>query len=53
LLGKYVPKERGLGVVQTYNGGIIGYNGREPLGCWAGPCRGQDINRNGTRGPFR
>ncbi|NES86750.1 MAG: hypothetical protein F6K10_38395, partial [Moorea sp. SIO2B7] len=41
LLGKYVPKERGLGVVQTYNGGIIGYNGREPLGCWAGPCRGQ------------
>ncbi|NEO78698.1 hypothetical protein [Moorena sp. SIO4G3] len=53
LLDKYVPKERGLGVVQTYNGGIIHYNGPVPLGCWAGPCRGQDINRNGTRGPFR
>ncbi|GEM_PF-6736438 len=54
LLGKYnIPKEQALGVVQTYNGGIVFYNGSVPLGCWIGPCKGQDINRNGTRGILR
>ena len=53
LLDRYIPQEEALGVVQTYNGGIIDYNGSVLLGCWVGPCRGQDINGDGTRGPLR
>jgi hypothetical protein len=41
----------GLGIVTTYNGGIVWYDGsREPLGCWKGPCKGHDINGDGSRG---
>ena len=40
-----------LGVVVTYNGGIVWYDGQqEPVGCWKGPCQGQDINFDGTEG---
>lgn len=41
----------GLGIVNTYNGGIVWYDGsREPLGCWQGPCQGHDINGDGSTG---
>lgn len=50
-LDKFVSKNQALGVVQTYNGGDIFYNGSVPLGCWMGPCKDQDINQDGTRGP--
>lgn len=52
-LDKFVSKNLALGVVQTYNGGDIFYNGSVPLGCWEGPCKAQDINKDGTRGPLR
>ena len=52
---KYVRPDANLeklGVIVTYNGGIVWYDGqKEPVGCWSGPCQGQDVNSDGTRGP--
>lgn len=46
----YAPEEQKLGVVPTYNGGIVWYDGGEPVGCWVGPCQGQDVNGDGSTG---
>lgn len=49
-LGSYASRDQGLGVVRTYNGGVVWYDGGEPVGCWVGPCQGQDKNYDGTTG---
>ena len=46
----YAPKEQKLGVVPAYNGGVVWYDGGEPVGCWVGPCQGQDVNYDGSMG---
>lgn len=50
-LDTYITKNAQLGVVTTYNGGIIWYDGKEAVGCWQGPCKGNDINADGSKGP--
>ena len=53
-LNKYVSRKKALGVVQTYNGGVVNYNGGdELLGCWIGRCKDQDINVDDTTGVSR
>lgn len=48
----YAPQEQKLGIVPTYNGGVIVYDGSgDPVGCWTGSCQGQDVNGDGTTGP--
>lgn len=40
-----------LGMEETYNGGVITYDGEdEPFGCWVGPCQAQWINNDGSEG---
>lgn len=40
-----------LGGVTTFNGGVVWYDGNKPpVGCWTGPCRGQNINNDGSTG---
>lgn len=47
----YGSKEQSLGAVKTYNGGVVWYDGsKAPVGCWTGPCQGQDVNHDGSTG---
>ncbi len=47
----YASKDQVLGPVDTYNGGIVWYDGtKAPVGCWTGPCLGQYVNNDGTTG---
>jgi len=48
-----IGKSPDIGIVGTYNGGVITYDGSEALGCWEGTCQGQDINYDGSRGIIR
>lgn len=50
-LETYFTKDSGIGVIGTYNGGIISYNGTDAFGCWSGPCIGNDVNADGSKGP--
>lgn len=47
----YASKDDRLGPVDTYNGGVVWYDGtKAPVGCWTGPCQGQYVNNDGTEG---
>ncbi|MEH1838558.1 MAG: hypothetical protein V7L20_07270 [Nostoc sp.] len=50
-LDTYVSKDSGIGVIATYNGGVITYNGTDAFGCWTGTCLGNDVNADGSMGP--
>ncbi|MEH1890728.1 MAG: hypothetical protein V7K92_15175 [Nostoc sp.] len=49
-LDTYFTKDSGIGVIGTYNGGVIVYNGTDAFGCWTGSCIGNDVNGDGSTG---
>lgn len=50
-LDTYITKDSGIGIIATYNGGVITYNGTNAFGCWTGTCIGNDVNVDGSVGP--
>ncbi|MBD2309530.1 hypothetical protein H6G17_29245 [Chroococcidiopsis sp. FACHB-1243] len=54
VLGKalgYPSKDNLIGALETYNGGMITYDGNQVLGCWSGSqCKEQNVNGDGTEG---
>ena len=49
-LDTYITKDAGIGVVESYNGGVIVYNGTDAFYCWTGSCTGNDVNGDGSMG---